>query len=143
MTCRQYKQLASDLKEALEEDREFVQAAVREYLQKVLEEEMKQCLAAGRYERVQGRLGYRAGYYTCGLITRVGKVQLRVPQDREGRFSSEVFQRYQRSERAPGLGFGGDVRQGGFDAQSQADHRAVVRAFDKRCGHQPDQQDAG
>jgi transposase-like protein len=34
------------------------------------------------------------------LITRVGKLELRVPQDREGRFSTELFERYQRSERA-------------------------------------------
>jgi transposase-like protein len=34
------------------------------------------------------------------LITRVGKLELRVPQDRAGRFSTELFERYQRSERA-------------------------------------------
>jgi putative transposase len=34
------------------------------------------------------------------LITRVGKLELRVPQDRTGRFSTELFERYQRSERA-------------------------------------------
>jgi putative transposase len=34
------------------------------------------------------------------LITRVGKLELRVPQDRQGRFSTEVFERYQRSEKA-------------------------------------------
>jgi transposase-like protein len=30
----------------------------------------------------------------------VGKLELRVPQDRQGRFSTEVFDRYQRSEKA-------------------------------------------
>jgi len=34
------------------------------------------------------------------LVTRVGKLELRVPQDRQGRFSSELFARYQRSEEA-------------------------------------------
>jgi hypothetical protein len=52
--------------------------------------------------RVQGRLGYRSGYYPRSLITRVGKLELRVPQDRNGRFSSEV---YQRSEKALGQGW--------------------------------------
>ena len=33
-------------------------------------------------------------------MTRVGKLDLRVPQDREGRFSTEIFERYQRSEKA-------------------------------------------
>ena len=35
------------------------------------------------------------------LITRVGKLELRVPQDRSGRFSTEIFERYHRSEKAP------------------------------------------
>jgi putative transposase len=34
------------------------------------------------------------------LVTRVGKLELRVPQDRQGRFRTEVFERYQRSEKA-------------------------------------------
>src|SRR3712207_9387687 len=38
--------------------------------------------------------------YTRTLVTRVGKLELRVPQDRDGRFSTELFERYQRSEQA-------------------------------------------
>jgi len=34
------------------------------------------------------------------LVTGVGKLELRVPQDRQGRFRTEVFERYQRSEKA-------------------------------------------
>ena len=34
------------------------------------------------------------------MITRVGTIELRVPRDREGRFSTELFDRYQRSEKA-------------------------------------------
>jgi transposase-like protein len=30
----------------------------------------------------------------------VGKLELRVAQDRNGRFSTEIFERYQRSEKA-------------------------------------------
>lgn len=30
----------------------------------------------------------------------VGKIELKVPQDRQGRFSTELFERYQRSEKA-------------------------------------------
>jgi putative transposase len=51
-------------------------------------------------ERTSARLGYRSGYYTRTLVTRVGKLALRVPQDRDGRFSTELFERYQRSEQA-------------------------------------------
>ncbi len=34
------------------------------------------------------------------MITRVGKLNLQVPRDRDGRFSTELFERYQRSEKA-------------------------------------------
>jgi transposase-like protein len=69
-------------------------------IQEVLEAEMSEALGAEKGERVEGRLGYRSGYYVRSLITRVGKLELWVPQDRQGRFSSELFERYQRSEKA-------------------------------------------
>jgi putative transposase len=55
---------------------------------------------AVQISRAGSRLGYRSGYYTRTLVTRVGKLELRVPQDRDGRFSTELFERYQRSEQA-------------------------------------------
>src|SRR6185312_6995842 len=61
---------------------------------------MTDALAAEKGERTAARIGYRSGYYTRTLVTRVGKLELRVPQDRDGRFSTELFERYQRSERA-------------------------------------------
>ena len=54
----------------------------------------------GPGERTAVRTGYRSGYYSRGLVTRVGKLELRVPRDREGRFSTELFDRFQRSEKA-------------------------------------------
>jgi putative transposase len=73
---------------------------VEQTLQQALEGEMEEALQAGKGERTTGRLGYRSGYYNRALITRVGKIELRVPQDRQGRFRTEVFERYQRSEKA-------------------------------------------
>jgi transposase-like protein len=52
-----------------------------------------------------GRQGYRSGYYGRTLIRWVDKLEqlgLRVPQDRNGRFSTELFEGYQRAERALG-----------------------------------------
>src|ERR1700681_2249823 len=69
-------------------------------LQQTLEAEMDDALAAEKSERTANRLGYRSGYYGRALITRIGKIELRVPQDRQGRFRTEVFERYQRSEKA-------------------------------------------
>jgi putative transposase len=69
-------------------------------MQEILEAEMTEAVGSGKSERSAGRIGYRAGYYNRTLVTRVGKLELRVPQDRDGRFSTELFERYQRSEQA-------------------------------------------
>src|SRR5438477_5589760 len=100
MTKRQGKTGTIDVKAVLAEDEEFLRALVRTALQEVLEAEMTEALGAEKGERASSRQGYRSGYYGRTLITRVGKLELRVPQDRTGRFSTELFERYQRSERA-------------------------------------------
>jgi len=89
-----------EVKTVLMAQKDFLQPLVQEVVQAILEVEMAECLQAGKYERNQERLGYRSGYYRRGLITRVGTMVLRVPQDRSGRFSTQVFERYQRNEKA-------------------------------------------
>lgn len=79
---------------------DVVRELFREVLQEVLEAEMTETLQAKPGERTAERLGLRSGYYSRTLITRVGKLELRVPQDRDGRFSTQLFERYQRSEKA-------------------------------------------
>lgn len=84
----------------LGQDRDCFKQLLRESIQEVLEAEMTHLIGAGPGERSVERSGYRSGYYSRGLITRIGKLELRVPRDREGRFSTELFERYQRSEKA-------------------------------------------
>ena len=100
MAKREVNAAFGSLKELLSGDADFVREAVREYLQDVLEEEMTAALGAAKGERSMVRLGYRSGYYERALVTRVGRLELRVPQDRDGRFSTALFERYQRSEKA-------------------------------------------
>jgi len=69
-------------------------------VQRVLDEELTAFLGAESYERTDERQGYRNGYKPRQLKTRVGTLELMVPQDRAGRFSSTIFERYQRSEKA-------------------------------------------
>jgi transposase-like protein len=84
---------------------------------------MTDAVGAGKGERTANRLGYRSGYYGRTLITRVGKLELRVPQDRDGRFSTELFERYQRSERALVAALGAqDRREMGFHASLSPEH---------------------
>ena len=91
---------AEELKQLLSEERDLLQTIIEQTVQQVLEAEMDEALQAGKSERSEHRMGYRSGYYSRTLITRVGKIELRVPQDRQGRFRTEVFERYQRSEKA-------------------------------------------
>lgn len=99
MARRQHIAVGEDWKALLREDDGF-RVMVQGMVQEVLEAEMDEALGAGKWERTGSRVGYRSGYYPRTLITRVGKLELRVPQDRHGRFSTEVFERYQRSEKA-------------------------------------------
>ncbi len=69
-------------------------------LNQVLEAQVGEQLQADRYERSEQRQGYRNGYKPRHLTTRVGTLTLRVPQVREGGFSTDLFARYQRSEQA-------------------------------------------
>jgi mutator family transposase len=100
MTKVQGKGELIDIKALLGGDAEFLRAAVKAAIEAALEAEMTETLGAAKGERSETRLGYRAGYYHRSLITRVGTLELRVPQDRAGRFSTELFERYQRSEKA-------------------------------------------
>jgi transposase-like protein len=86
--------------EAVAGDRDLMKALMKEALQEMLEGEMTECLGAAPGERTEGRTGYRAGYYSRNLITRIGKLELRVPRDRNGEFSTALFERYARSEKA-------------------------------------------
>ena len=78
----------------VQEDKDLLKELVRETVQQILETEMTEALGATKGQRSATRRGYRSGYYERSLVTRVGKLELRVPQDREGHFSTELFERY-------------------------------------------------
>lgn len=69
-------------------------------LNQLLDAQASEQVGAGRYERSEDRVAYRNGYRPRQLYTRVGPLTLRVPQMRDGQFSTEIFSRYQRSEQA-------------------------------------------
>ncbi len=85
---------------ALLDDRDFLRTLVERTLQQVLDAEMTAHVGAEPYERSAARTGHRNGYKPRTLHTRVGTLTLLVPQDREGTFSTALFARYQRSEKA-------------------------------------------
>ena len=100
MTRKNDKQSVPELKALMTQNQDLLQPLVQWLLQEVLEQEMSDAIGASKSERTEGRQGYRSGYYPRQLVTRVGTMELRVPQDRQGRFSTQFFERYQRSEKA-------------------------------------------
>lgn len=100
MTKREVTPTGEELKRLLLSDENGFRAVLQAALQEILEAEMTEALQAEKSERTSERLGYRSGHYERRLVTRIGVVELRVPQDRSGRFSTELFDRYQRSEKA-------------------------------------------
>ena len=92
-------------------DRDLMKALMKDALQEVLEAEMTELLGAAPGERTGTRNGYRAAYYGRGLVTRIGKLELRVPRDRHGEFSTALAEMYVQ----------------GVSTQGEGDHRGIVR----------------
>ena len=86
--------------QAAQEGDDGMRRLVERVVQEVLETEITRFLEAEPYERTRERRGYRNGYKPRLLKTRVGTLELLVPKDREGQFQTELFERYQRSEKA-------------------------------------------
>jgi putative transposase len=119
----------AQVKSVLMEQPDFLEPVVQAAVQSILEVEMEECLQAGKHERSDGRLGYRSGYYRRRLITRVGTLVLRVPQDRAGQFSTQVFEQYQRSEKALVASLAQMYVQG-------VSTRKVAAITEELCGHE-------
>ena len=119
----------AQVKSVLMAQPDFLQPVVQAAVQSILEVEMEECLQAGKHERSGGRLGYRSGYYRRRLITRVGTLVLRVPQDRAGQFSTQVFEQYQRSEKALVSSLAQMYVQG-------VSTRKVAAITEELCGHE-------
>lgn len=119
----------AEMKTVLMEQKDFLQPVVQEAVQAILEVEMEECLQAGKHERSAERMGYRSGYYRRRLITRVGTMVLRVPQDRAGHFSTQVFEQYQRSEKALVAALAQMYVQG-------VSTRKVAAITEELCGHE-------
>jgi len=113
----------------LSDDGEGMKKLVESVLNQVLEAQMAEHLGAERHERSSDRTGYRNGYRERQLTTRVGTLILRVPQTRDGSFSTELFRRYQRSEQALVLALMEMVVQG-------VSTRKVTHITEELCGAQ-------
>jgi len=129
MTQKKHSIDVAELKQIAQDQPDLLRPLIQAVIQEVLETEMDEALQAGKHERTAERLGYRSGYYRRNLITRVGKLALRVPQDRHGHFSTAVFERYQRSEKALVAALAEMYIQG-------VSTRKVKAITEELCGHE-------
>jgi putative transposase len=100
MAYKQRTGIPAATQSVLTDDPDFLRCIVERVVQELLEAEMTAHLHADPYERNAERRGYRNGHKSRQLHTRVGTLTLQVPQDRDGTFSTQLFARYQRNEKA-------------------------------------------
>lgn len=67
---------------------------------RLMETERTDYINAAKYERSEDRTTSRNGYYERNYLTRIGDLELKVPRTRDGKFSTSIFEKYQRSEKA-------------------------------------------
>jgi len=92
--------IIKEIQKVLLDDSDFLKSILEKSLQEILHTEFEEYIQAKPYERTEGRKAYRNGSYGRRLKTRVGTIELNVLRDREGNFKTELFNRYQRSEKA-------------------------------------------
>lgn len=126
-TLKQRLQQHLENLEEVNEDKDWLRDLVEWLVQELLDIEFSEFVAAEPYERSEERQGYRNGYRQRDLFTRVGRLTLQVPRDREGRFSTQLFERYQRSEKALVLALQESYLQG-------VSTRKMRRITEKLCG---------
>lgn len=66
----------------------------------LMEKERDEYLENTAYQRNPSRTTYRNGYYERDYTTKIGTLTLRAPRTRDGKFSTQFFERYQRNEKA-------------------------------------------
>lgn len=75
---------------------DFAKIMLTKIFNKVMEQQRDHYVGVGDYKRSENRVSHRNGYYAREYKTRVGTLELRVPRTRDGIFSPDIFERYQR-----------------------------------------------
>ena len=78
----------------------IIKSSVILMLNQYMENERDAYLQAEAYERNDTRVTHRNGYYERDYTLAIGKITLKVPRTRDGKFSTTLFDRYQRTDKA-------------------------------------------
>lgn len=118
---------AEELHQLLTTHGKLAPSLMQSFLNQLLQKQASEQIQAEPYERTHERTTYRNGSYERQLTTRVGRITLRVPRLRNGSFSTELFERYQRHEKALVLALMEMVVQG-------VSTRKVTEITEELCG---------
>lgn len=101
MTQIDSTKLKEIFQEAVEKDEDFMKELLTHILQSLMETEREEQIGVKHHVRDnKRRVGTRNGYKDRSLNTRVGSLKLKKPQIREFPFVTNIFESYQRSEKA-------------------------------------------
>ncbi|MFW6134576.1 MAG: IS256 family transposase [Elusimicrobiota bacterium] len=102
MTQRDFNKnlVKSEVEGLFSDNPDGLRKLIENVCQQILQKEISEHLQANWHERTPGRKGQRNGYKRRSIKTRVGKINLQYPQTRDSSFSTKLFDRYQRSEKA-------------------------------------------
>jgi putative transposase len=83
-----------------EQDGDVLREGIRVLSQALMESEVAGLIGADRYERTSDRQTYRKGYWRRTWDTRVGTIELAIPQLRAGSYFPSLLELRRRAERA-------------------------------------------
>lgn len=91
-----------ELKEAVSQSgmNEIMKASITLVLNAYMENERDSFIQASSHERTPSRIDHRNGYYEREMVLSAGKIRLKVPRTRSGEFSTDVFEKYKRCDKA-------------------------------------------
>lgn len=81
-------------------DNKIAKSILTKVFNELMEKERDEYLENIAYQRDPSRTTYRNGYYDRDYTTKIRTLTLKVPRTRDGKFSTELFERYQRNEKA-------------------------------------------
>lgn len=79
---------------------EIMKASLVLVLNQIMEKQRNDYIQAMPHERNEERVGYRNGYYERDLTVSIGKLRLKVPRTRDGKFSPTLFEKWERKEKS-------------------------------------------
>jgi putative transposase len=100
MTSSKFKSEMGEIKTPLIDQNDVLKHWLHDLFSEFIRSEFSTYIGAGEYERSENRQDVRNGSYQRHLLTRYGQLDLTIPRARDGKFQTQVFDRWQRSEQA-------------------------------------------